>query len=309
MNEPVLVIMAAGMGSRYGGLKQIDPVDKEGHIMMEFSIYDAVQAGFKKVVFIIKRELEKEFKEVIGERISKHIEVEYVFQELHNIPEAYTVPEERVKPWGTGHAVLSCKDVIKGPFAVLNADDYYGKNAFKLIYDYLVSTKDDDKYRYTMVGYELEKTLTEHGHVARGVCELDADDYLIDIIERTRIEGKEDGPAYTEDGKAWTTIPDSAVASMNIWGFSQSILKELESGFIQFLDKNLKENPLKSEYFLPSVVGELLSQGKASVYVSKSSDQWHGVTYQEDKEVVVDAIAKLKEAGKYPVMLWGKNHE
>ena len=309
MNEPVLVIMAAGMGSRYGGLKQIDPVDKEGHIMMDFSIYDAVKAGFKKVVFIIKKEIEQEFKEVIGERISKHIEVEYVFQELYNIPTGYAVPEGRVKPWGTGHAVLSCSHVIDGPFAVLNADDYYGNSAFKLIYDYLVGIKDDEKYRYTMVGYELEKTLTDHGHVARGVCELDENDYLVNITERTQIEKKSNGSAYTEDGTTWVSIPEKAIASMNFWGFSKSILKELENGFTQFLDKNLETDPLKSEYFLPSVVDSLLKQGKASVYVSKSSDQWHGVTYQEDKEVVVKAISDLKEAGEYPTLLWEESYE
>ena len=304
MEKPVLVIMAAGMGSRYGGLKQIDPIDNEGHIMMEFSVYDAIKAGFEKVVFIIKHEIEKDFKEAIGDKLSKLIEVEYVYQELDKIPAGYTVPEERVKPWGTGHAILCCKDVINGPFAVLNADDYYGATAFKLIYDYLINTKDDDKYKYTMVGYRLDKTLTENGHVARGVCQLDSNDYLVDIIERTRIERKEDGPAYTEDGKDWTSLPGDSVASMNIWGFSRSILDELESGFTKFLDKNISQDPLKSEYFLPNVIHDLLKQDKATVYVSKTSDQWHGVTYQEDKATVAKAINKLKDDGKYPVKLW-----
>ncbi len=304
MEKPVLVIMAAGMGSRYGGLKQIDPIDNEGHIMMEFSVYDAIKAGFEKVVFIIKHEIEKDFKEAIGDKLSKLIEVEYVYQELDKIPAGYTVPEERVKPWGTGHAILCCKDVINGPFAVLNADDYYGATAFKLIYDYLINTKDDDKYKYTMVGYRLDKTLTENGHVARGVCQLDSNDYLVEIIERTRIEKKEDGPAYTEDGKNWTSLPGDSVASMNIWGFSRSILDELESGFTKFLDKNISQDPLKSEYFLPNVIHDLLKQDKATVYVSKTSDQWHGVTYQEDKATVAKAINKLKDDGKYPVKLW-----
>ena len=296
--------MAAGMGSRYGGLKQIDPIDNEGHIMMEFSVYDAIKAGFEKVVFIIKKEIDKDFKEAIGDKLSKHIEVEYVYQELDKIPAGYTVPEDRVKPWGTGHAILCCKDVIKGPFAVLNADDYYGATAFKLIYDYLVTTKDDEKYKYTMVGYRLDKTLTENGHVARGVCQLDSNDYLVDIVERTMIEKKEDGPAYTEDGKSWTSLPGDSVASMNIWGFSKSLIDELELGFANFLDKNIKKDPLKSEYFLPNVIHDLLEEDKATVYVSKTSDQWHGVTYQEDKTTVAKAINKLKDNGKYPVKLW-----
>ncbi len=304
VNKPVLVIMAAGMGSRYGGLKQIDPVDKEGHIMMEFSVYDAVQAGFEKVVFIIKKELEEEFKNVIGKRIANHIEVEYVFQDINNIPAGYTVPEDREKPWGTGHAVLCCKDIVDGPFAVLNADDYYGSNAFKLIYDYLMTTKDDEKYQYTMIGYELEKTLTDNGSVARGICELDDQNYLIDINERTQIEKTPTGPAYTEDGQTWIPIPKGTVASMNIWGFSQSIFKELEAGFIKFLNETAQDNPLKSEFYLPILVGDLLKQDKASVYVAKSPDQWHGVTYQEDKEIVMDAISDLKKAGKYPDKLW-----
>lgn len=308
MKKPVLVIMAAGMGSRYGGLKQIDPIDHEGHIMMEFSVYDAIKAGFEKVVFIIKHEIEEEFKEVIGSRIAEHIEVEYVYQEVNHLPAGYTVPEGRIKPWGTGHAILSCKDVIDGPFAVLNADDYYGSTAFKLIYDYLVSTKDDGQYKYTMVGYKLDKTLTDNGHVARGVCQLDENDFLLDIVERTMIEKKENGPAYTEDGETWIDLPGDSVASMNIWGFSKSLLKELEVGFVEFLDQNITKNPLKSEYFLPSVIHDLLQQDKATVYVSKTSDQWHGVTYQEDKEVVANAINKLKQDGKYPAMLWeGKN--
>lgn len=305
MKKPVLVIMAAGMGSRYGGLKQIDPIDDEGHIMMEFSIYDAIKAGFEKVVFIIKHEIEEDFKAAIGDKMAEHIEVEYVYQELDKIPAGYTVPEGRVKPWGTGHAVLCCKDVIDGPFVVLNADDYYGSTAFKLIYDYLTSTQDDDKYRYTMVGYELDKTLTENGHVARGVCELDEENFLVNIVERTRIERKEDGPAYTEDdGKTWTSLPKDGVVSMNIWGFSNSILQELEERFTKFLDKSLKEDPLTLEYFLPSVIHDLLKEDKASAYVSKTSDQWHGVTYQEDKETVAQAINKLKADGKYPNKLW-----
>ena len=303
--KPVLVIMAAGMGSRYGGLKQIDPIDKDGHIIIDFSIYDAIRAGFEKIVFIIKKANEKDFKEVIGKRMEKHVQVEYVFQELENLPEGYSVPEGRVKPFGTGHAILSCKDVIDGPFAVINADDYYGPSAYKMIYDYLDSHSDDDKYRYTMVGYVLENTLTDNGHVARGVCETDENHYLTGITERTHIEKKDDGAYYTEDdGNTWQQLPEGSTVSMNLWGFSESILKELDARFPKFLDENLEKNPLKCEYFLPTVVNELLDENKATVEVLKSLDKWYGVTYKEDKEYVMDAIQKLKDSGLYPEKLW-----
>ena len=303
--KPVLVIMAAGMGSRYGGLKQIDPVDKEGHIIMDFSIFDAKKAGFEKVIFIIKKENEKDFRESIGDRMSKIMEVDYAFQELTNLPEGFEVPEGRVKPFGTGHAILSCIDKIGGPFAVINADDYYGSHAFSAIYQYLSTHEDDDKYRYTMVGYVLGNTLTENGHVARGVCETDEHGYLTGIQERTHIEKRGNGAAYTEDdGATFTDIPIDSIVSMNMWGFTASILKELKERFPLFLKENLKKNPLKCEYFLPSVVGELLEEGKATVEVLKSEDKWYGVTYKEDKPVVVAAIQKLKDEGKYPQKLW-----
>lgn len=305
MKKPVLVVMAAGMGSRYGGLKQIDPIDSEGHIIMDLSIYDAVRAGFEKVVFIIKKENEADFKAAIGDRISKYIKTEYVFQDLHNIPEGYEVPEGRVKPWGTGHAVLSCLDVIDGPFAVVNADDYYGQNAFRMAYDFLTTHQDDEKYHYMMVGYMLENTLTENGHVARGVCRLNKDGYLIGIHERTRIEKRPEGAAYTEDdGATWNLLPQGSIVSMNMWGFSSSILSELKARFTSFLDENLQKNPLKCEYFLPFVVDELLEEGKADVRVLKSLDRWYGVTYKEDKETVVNAIQRLKDSGAYPQKIW-----
>ena len=292
MKKPVLVVMAAGMGSRYGGLKQIDPVDKEGHIIMDFSIYDAVQAGFQKVVFIIKKENEADFRSAIGDRLSNQLEVSYVFQDLHNIPEGYEVPEGRVKPWGTGHAVLSCINEIDGPFVVINADDYYGSHAFKMAYDFLTENEDTaDTYRYMMVGYKLENTLTENGHVARGVCVTDEEGHLLKINERTHIEKHDGGTAYTEDdGKTWTMLPEGSTVSMNMWGFSASILKELKDRFPKFLDENLKVNPLKCEYFLPFVVDELLGEKRATVKVLKSMDKWYGVTYKEDKPVVVAAI-------------------
>ena len=305
MEKPVLVIMAAGMGSRYGGLKQIDPVDDKGHIIMEFSLYDAVKAGFEKVIFVIKEENKKDFEEVVGNRVKSFIEVEYVYQNILNIPESFAVPEGRQKPWGTGHAVLSCAGVVDGSFVVINADDYYGRSAFSQIYDFLISHEDGEKYKYAMVGYVLENTLTENGHVARGVCETDASGYLTDITERTHIEKRGNETVYTEDeGTTWHLIPEGSTVSMNMWGFSASFLKELQGGFPAFLEKGLKENPFKCEYFLPSVVDKLIEEEKAEVTVLKSYDRWYGVTYKEDKETVVNAIKGLKDKGLYPENLW-----
>ncbi|MEG0565056.1 MAG: sugar phosphate nucleotidyltransferase [Hungatella sp.] len=303
--KPVLVIMAAGMGSRYGGLKQIDPIDEHGDKIIDFSIYDAVAAGFEKVVFIIKRGIEKEFKEEIGDRISKHVSVAYVYQELDEMPSGYEIPEGREKPWGTGHAVFCCKDVLDGPFAVINADDYYGKTAFRAIYDQLAAVEDDEKYQYTMVGYQLYNTLTENGHVARGVCSTDANHKLTDIHERTRIEKHGDKAEYTEDdGAHWTYLPQDTIVSMNMWGFTVSILGELKQRFASFLDREIPKNPLKCEYFLPFVVDELLKEHAAEVTVLKSVDRWYGVTYKEDKAMVVKAIQELKNQGLYPDKLW-----
>ncbi len=305
MNKPVLVIMAAGMGSRYGGMKQIDPIDDDGHIIMDFSMYDAKRAGFEKVIFIIKKENEADFKEVVGDRMAKYMEVSYCYQELTDIPEGYEVPEGRVKPWGTAHAVLSCIDEVDGPFAVINADDYYGAEAFQLIYDYLATHEDDDKYRYTMVGYMLANTVTDNGHVARGVCAMNEKGELVGITERTKIEKRDGGIAYTEDdGATWVPLPEGTVVSMNMWGFTNSILKEIKEGFPAFLDKGLAENPMKCEYFLPTVVSNLLEAERATVAVLKSADKWYGMTYKEDKPVVVAAIQKKKEEGLYPKHLW-----
>ncbi len=305
MKRPVLVIMAAGMGSRYGGLKQIDPVDEQGHLIIDFSIYDAIKAGFQKIVFIIKKEIEQDFKEMIGNRISQYVEVEFVYQQLDNLPKGFTVPENRVKPWGTGHAVLSCLGVVDGPFAVINADDYYGSHAFEEIYHYLSTTEDDELYRYAKVGYILENTLTENGHVARGVCVVSEDGMLAGINERTHIEKRDGKTEYTEDdGATWHTIPQGSIVSMNMWGFTNSILQELEKNFSAFLETGLKENPLKCEYFLPGVVNQLLNESRATVRVLKSADKWYGVTYKEDKAEVVAAMKRFKEQGLYPEKLW-----
>ncbi len=305
MKEPVLVVMAAGMGSRYGGLKQIDPIDEYGNIIMDFSIYDAIRAGFRKVVFIIKKENEESFKAAIGDRIAKQIETAYVFQDLTNVPAGYSVPEGRVKPWGTGHAVMSCLGAVDGPFAVINADDYYGSKAFQMAYQFLSENQDGEQYHYMMVGYQLENTLTENGHVARGVCVTDAEGHLVKINERTHIERRGTETAYTEDdGLTWHVIPQGSTVSMNMWGFSASILEELKVRFIIFLEENLEKNPQKCEYFLPFVVDELLLEGRATVQVLKSEDKWYGVTYKEDKPQVVSAIRALKEQGLYPQKLW-----
>lgn len=307
MEKPVLVIMAAGMGSRYGGLKQIDPIDGQGHIIIDFSLYDARRTGFEKVIFIIKRENEELFKECIGNRIARYMEVSYVFQELDSLPEGFAVPEGRVKPWGTGHAVLSCLHAIDGPFAVINADDYYGAQAFRLIYEYLTTHEDDTQYRYAMVGYVLKNTLTDNGHVARGVCQVDASGYLADIHERTHIVKTDEGAAYTEDdGHTWEALDADSLVSLNMWGFTASILKGLEEKFPEFLRENLEKNPLKCEYFLPFVVGELLAEGRATVQVLRTEDRWYGVTYQEDKDEVSKALQELKNRGVYPENLWEK---
>ena len=285
MKKPVLVVMAAGMGSRYGGLKQIDPVGNHGQLIIDYSIYDAKRAGFDTVVFVIKHEIEQTFHEAIGDRLSKFINVKYAYQQLDDLPAGYTVPDGRVKPWGTCHAVLAARNIVDGPFAVVNADDYYGPEGFREIYQYLESHPDSDNcYEFAMVGYLLGNTVTEHGHVARGICEEDENNYLLKVTEHTHIEKMGADARYTEDdGKTWTEVPGSTIVSMNLWGFTNSFLKEAEARFPKFLDNAVKTNPLKAEYFLPSVVTELLEEGKARVKVLRSADKWYGVTYKEDK--------------------------
>ena len=305
MKEPVLVIMAAGMGSRYGGLKQMDPMNAQGEMILDFSLYDAVMAGFKKVIFIIKKEIEEDFKALVEGKASKYIETAYAFQSLDDLPPGYSVPEGRVKPWGTCHAVLACKDRIDGPFAAINADDYYGPGAFQSIYDFLLEAKDDEKHRYCMVGYQLENTLTENGHVARGVCETGGSGYLTKITERTKIMWRQGEIAYTEDGgQTWHTVPRGTTVSMNFWGFTRSMIDEMEGRFPAFLDQTLAENPLKGEYFLPLAVEQLLEEQRATVKILPSQDRWYGVTYKEDKEAVMAALQSLKDKGLYPEKLW-----
>jgi dTDP-glucose pyrophosphorylase len=303
-HKPALVIMAAGIGSRFGGLKQLAPVGKNGEPIIKFSLYDAMEAGFKKVVFIIKKEIDADFRTLIGDPVSRHMEIEYVYQELDKLPPGFAIPEGRVKPWGTGHAVLCAKDVLDGPFAVINADDYYGKDAFRVIYNRLLTQRDDELYRFSMVGYLIENTLTEHGSVTRGVCQTDGG-FLTAIDERLRIEKHGNLIKYTEDdGKTWTKIEPGTIVSMNLWGFTQGILSELETGFPAFLRQALKENPLKGEYLLPRIVNDLVRDNKATVEVLHSKDKWYGITYKEDLPAVAAAIQAMQEEGKYPEVLF-----
>ena len=308
MNQNVtLIIMAAGMGSRYGGLKQIDPVGPAGEIIMDYSVYDAIRAGFNKVVFVIKREIEQAMRQLIGDRISGQVQVEYVYQDLDRLPAGYTVPEGRIKPWGTGHAVMCCRDVVHEPFAVINADDYYGREAFELLYREL--SKIDNHtvpYPFYTVGYDIANTLTENGHVARGVCEIGEDWQLMNITERTKIEKRADKIMFTEDeGRSWTEIPQGSAVSMNFWGFAPKMLDELEKRFAAFLDCH-KENITKAEYFLPFVVNELIQEQKAVVKVLKTGEKWYGVTYKEDRDKVMVAFQAMTDSGKYPKGLWNK---
>ncbi|MBQ1487608.1 MAG: nucleotidyltransferase [Lachnospiraceae bacterium] len=304
--KPVLVIMAAGMGSRYGGLKQIDPVDEEGDKIIDFSLYDAKRAGFEKAVFVIKKENEELFKECITDRISGKLQIEFAYQDLNDIPEGFTVPEERVKPWGTAHAVYAARAAVgEAPFAVINVDDYYGVEAFKKLYDFLSTHEDDEKYRYAMVGYRLGNTLTENGSVSRGCCSTDSEGYLTDIVERTKIVRTEDGAAYTEDdGASYQPISPDSIVSMNFWGFSASFLKELDGALVSFFEEKVPSNPLKAECYLPMEVDRLLNAGKATVTVLTSKDKWFGVTYKEDKPYVQASVKALKDAGVYPKNLW-----
>jgi len=305
MKKPVLVIMAAGMGSRYGGLKQIDPVDDEGDKIIDFSIFDAKRAGFEKVIFIIKKENEADFKEAIGQKVASKIEVEYVFQELSDIPEGFEIPEGRVKPYGTAHAVLSCRNVIDGPFAVINSDDFYGRETFKLIYDQLTTSQEEDGIQhYCMVGFKLGNTLTDNGSVSRGICSLDEKGNLKDIVERTKIIKTESGAAFTEDGETYSDISVDSITSMNIWGFTEGFMGELKDAFETFFAKEIPNNPLKGECYLPFVVNDMLKDGRADVKVLTTSDAWFGVTYQEDKPFVKASVKALKDKGEYPQNLW-----
>ena len=306
MKKPVLVVLAAGMGSRYGGLKQLDPVGGHGQLIIDYSIYDARRAGFETVIFIIKDEIAEAFQSGIGHRLSRVIDVQHAYQRLDDLPPGYTVPEGRVKPWGTSHAVLAARELVQGPFAVINADDYYGPEGFSKIYRYLSEHPDQPGcYEFAMVGYRLGNTVTEHGSVARGVCQQDGGGWLTQVVERTQIEKDGDNARFTEDGGAtWTPLSGDTLVSMNLWGFTRSFLDEAQARFPAFLNKALRDNPQKGEYYLPGVVTQLLEEGRARVKVLPSEEQWYGVTYREDKPVVVRAIADMTARGVYPEQLW-----
>ena len=304
--KPVLVVLAAGMGSRYGGLKQMDPVGGFGQSIIDYSIYDARRAGFEKVIFIIKHEIEEDFKALVGSRIGKGMEIAYAYQELNDLPEGYSVPENRKKPWGTTHAVLAARDLIDGPFVVINADDYYGRDAFKKMYDYLSRTEDNaDCYRYAMMGYLLGNTVTDNGSVARGVCEVGEDGLLTEIIERTCIEKNGEMARFSTDGgSTWEPLPYDTLVSMNFWGFQRSFIDEAQRRLPQFLDDIFANNPEKGEFFLPLLVSRMIWEKTAQVEVLSSTDKWYGVTYREDKPSVVAAIQRMTADGLYPDNLW-----
>ena len=301
MREPVLVIMAAGMGSRFGGLKQITPVDDQGHSIIDYSLYDAWKAGFRKVVFIIKHAIEADFKKAVGSRMERFFDVRYVFQEVDKLPEGFSVPEGRTKPWGTAHAIACAKDAIDAPFAVLNSDDYYGAAAIKTIYDFLKEERQPNEH--AMVGYLVRNTVTENGYVSRGVCTVE-NGFLQGVTERTHIEKRGDDAAYTEDGEHYVDLPGDTVVSMNLWGFQQKLLEQFVGGFPAFLEENLPKNPLKCEYFLPSVANAQIQKGLGTIRVLPTEDVWHGVTYAEDLQSVKDAIQAMRDQKLYPQELW-----
>lgn len=298
-----LVILAAGMGSRYGGLKQIDPITAEGEFIIDFSVYDASLAGFDKVVFVIKRENLELFRETIGKRFENKIKVEYAFQELNDIPSGFSVPEGRVKPWGTAHALLAARNVVDDAFMVINSDDFYGRSAYRMLFEHFSQLGKNEKYKYAMVGYILENTLTENGTVSRGICAVDENSMLTSVEERTEIRKDGDMASYkSADGVAH--MPLRSVASMNCWGFTPDIFEKLSEGFAEFLSQKHSDE-LKCEYYLPFAVCDMLQKGECDVKVYSSEDSWYGVTYKEDKPFVVESIAALKKNKIYPIKLNG----
>ena len=306
MEKPVLVVLAAGMGSRYGGLKQMDSVGSCGQCLIDYSIYDARRAGFEKVIFVITRELEADFRTLVGSRISRGMEVRYAFQEMEDMVGDVPIPPSRTKPWGTTHAVLAARELIDGPFAVINADDYYGPGAFGMIYDYLTAHPDrPDRFQYAMAGYLLGNTVTDNGSVARGVCQVGEDGFLTEVVERTALFKDGDGARYSPDGgETWVHLPGSTLVSMNFWGFQRSFLDEAWERFPYFLDRILAENPEKGEFFIPLMTDDLIRRDRARIRVLSSTDKWFGVTYREDKPSVVAALREKTEQGLYPENLW-----
>jgi hypothetical protein len=304
MPSPTLVVMAAGIGSRYGGLKQMDPVGPSGEIILDYSIYDALKSGFKHVVFVIRQDIEAAFRDRVGRHIEDLCDTKYVIQNINDVPEGYAIPPSRRKPWGTGHAVYACRGTVETPFAVINADDFYGRNSFLILGVYLQSVKDaESQYNYCMVGYILKNTLTRHGYVARGVCTVDENATLVNVREHTHIERVGGHIKNQEPDGTWINLAENTIVSLNMWGFTPSLFHELIQRFPEFLEKN-KNNLLKTEFFLPDVVGDLIAEGKARVKVLKTDERWFGVTYKEDKDHVKNEINKLIILGKYPENLW-----
>ena len=306
--KPVLVVMAAGMGSRYGGLKQIDPVGSKGEAILDYSLYDAYEAGFRTAVIVIKEAIREDFMATVGKRLEKcPLEIRYAYQEISKLPEGFSIPEGRVKPWGTGHAVLCAREAVDGaPFAAINADDYYGKEAYRNLYNFLENAQDTDKYAYCMVAYNMGNTVTENGSVARGICVTDENSFLTSVTERTQIEQYEGGIHYIgDDGETWVDVAADTPVSMNMWGFTGSFMEELNAYFPLFLANDVPKNPLKAEMFLPTVISRLISAGKATVKMLRTADKWYGVTYAADKPTVIAALRALTAEGKYPDGLWG----
>jgi len=305
--KPVLVVMAAGMGSRYGGLKQIDPVGNHGEAILDYSLYDAYEAGFRTAVIVIKEAIREDFMSTVGKRLEKcPMEIRYAYQELTKLPEGFSVPEGRVKPWGTSHAVLCAAEAVDGaPFAAINADDYYGKTAYQNIYRFLESAQDSDKYAYCMVAYNMGNTVTENGSVARGICQADENSFLTSVVEQTRIEQYEGGIHYSPDGgESWVDVAADVPVSMNMWGFTNSFMDELKARFPKFLAEDMPRNPAKAEMFLPTNVSQLIQEGKTTVKMLRTPDKWYGVTYAADKPTVIAALEQLTAEGKYPGGLW-----
>lgn len=300
--KPTLLILAAGMGSRYGSLKQIDPIGPSGETIIDYSVFDAIRAGFGKVVFIIRKDIENDFREVFIEKLSKHIKVEYVFQELDMLPEGFVPPAERVKPWGTGHAILMAEKAIHEPFAALNADDFYGAGAFRVMASYLNSITPSTQTDYAMVGYDLGKTMSEYGSVSRGICRKDDEDWLLEVTERTKIAFTDHGIADIQPGQEPLVLRKDDIVSMNFWGFTPEYFRQTGDLFREFLAAN-KQDP-KSEFYIPLAVDSLIKQKKARIKVLHSHDQWFGVTYKEDKPLVINKIKQLIQQGFYPEKLW-----
>jgi len=301
--KPVLIILAAGIGSRYGGIKQLDKIGPCGETIVDYSIFDAIRAGFQKVIFIIRESLEPDFKELFLEKLQDQIEIDYVFQELWMVPEGLMVPDERQKPWGTGHAVLMAEGKTDGPFAVINSDDFYGSGAYQTFADHYKNWTPACENDYCMIGYELENTLSDFGFVSRGICHSDEKSNLIDVVERVHIRRVDSGIAYKSDQDQFVRIPGSSVVSMNFWGFTPSFFKYLRTGFVTFLKHNIENN--KAEFFIPSVVNDLVRSGKVKVKVCSCSEKWFGMTYKEDRTIVVQSIRDLIKRGIYPEKLWG----